>query len=233
MRNNILTGFLILAVVAALGSIAFAGGPLIVDAKTRRAYHYDVSEAVPIYYDRGNFGLAWDYSVDPPRQVPLSNWYGKRMVEKGFGDWGNVATSSLRTTVRGNFSQLGLPDITASNITQIIGKSNGRGIYIVFDEDGSIMSDFFGVGPRHIDPAIRNRGNDDHHRKLGRPEWFRNRPRRLKSGAVSGRSNPRIRTCSRSGSHPNERVRVFLWRFCRPSQLFRSSLPKRSDQRRC
>ena len=41
MRNNILTGFLILAVVAALGSIAFAGGPLIVDAKTRRAYHYD------------------------------------------------------------------------------------------------------------------------------------------------------------------------------------------------
>jgi len=147
MRNNILTGFLILAVVAALGSIAFAGGPLIVDAKTRRAYHYDVSEAVPIYYDRGNFGLAWDYSVDPPRQVPFSNWYGKRMVEKGFGDWGNVATSSLRTTVRGNFSQLGLPNITASNITQIIGKSNGRGVYVVFDEDGSIMSDFFGVGP--------------------------------------------------------------------------------------
>ena len=147
MRNNILTAFLILAMVASLVSIAFAGGPLIVDAKTRRAYHYDVSEAVPIYYDRGNFGLAWDYSVDPPRQVPFSNWYGKRMVEKGFGDWGNVATSSLRTTVRGNFSQLGLPNITASNITQIIGKSNGRGIYVVFDEDGSIMSDFFGVGP--------------------------------------------------------------------------------------
>jgi uncharacterized membrane protein len=130
-----------------MSSLAFAAGPLIVDAKTRTAYAYDVREAVPIFYDRGNLGITYDFSVDPPRQVKFSNWYGKRMVEKGFGDWGSVATSSLRTTVRGNFSLLGLPNINATNITQIIGKSNGRGIYVVFDEDGSIMSNFFGVGP--------------------------------------------------------------------------------------
>ena len=137
----------LIALLMAFSALTFAGGPLIVDAKSGKAYHYDVNEAVPIYYDRGNLGVTWDYSVDPPRKVTFSNWYGKRMVEKGYGDWGHVPTSSLRTVVRGNFSALGLPNINASNITQIIGKSNGRGIYVVFDEDGSIMSDFFGVGP--------------------------------------------------------------------------------------
>lgn len=147
MSNKLRAATITLIAIAMCKTFSFAGGPLIVDAKSRSAYHYDASEAVPIYYDRGNLGVTWDYSVDPPRQVKFSNYYGKRMVEKGYGDWGNVATSSLRTVVRGNFSLLGLPNINDKNITQIIGKSNGRGIYVVFDEDGSIMSNFFGVGP--------------------------------------------------------------------------------------
>ncbi len=49
--------------------------------------------------------------------------------------------------VQGDFSRIGLPDIDATNVTEIIGKSNGRGIYVIFDADGSIMENFFGVGP--------------------------------------------------------------------------------------
>ena len=42
--------------------------------------------------------------------------------------------------------KIGLPDIDSTNVTSIIGTSNGRGIYVIFDADGSIMQNFFGVG---------------------------------------------------------------------------------------
>ena len=59
--------------------------------------------------------------------------------------WSNVPTTSLRAKVEGNFALKGLPNIDATNITKIIGTHNGRGIYVVFDADGSIMQNFFGV----------------------------------------------------------------------------------------
>jgi hypothetical protein len=38
-----------------------------------------------------------------------------------------------------------LPNIDASNVSLILGKSNGRGIYVIFDADGSIMQDYLGA----------------------------------------------------------------------------------------
>ena len=52
----------------------------------------------------------------------------------------------MRATVVGDFSKIGLPDIDSTNVTDIIGTSNGRGIYVIFDADGSIMQNFFGAG---------------------------------------------------------------------------------------
>ena len=86
----------------------------------------------------------------PPVQrvaVTFDNTVGKNLVTKGFGDWSAIKTSSMRANVVGDFSKIGLPDIDSTNITSIIGTSNGRGIYVVFDADGSIMQNFFGVGP--------------------------------------------------------------------------------------
>lgn len=135
--------FLLEALVAPL---AHGDGPLIVDPATRQGYHFGPAE-VPVYFDRGNFAVTWDYSTDTPTQVTFGNDVGARLVASGYASWSHVPTTSLRARVAGDFSLKGLPDIDASNVTEIIGKSNGRGIYVIFDADGSIMSDFFGVSP--------------------------------------------------------------------------------------
>ena len=135
---------LLIACIALLSATAFAGGPLLVDPQTRQAYHYS-SEPIPVFYDLGNFATPYDYNTN--QYVTFDNSVGKHLVEKGFGDWSNLPTTSLRAVVQGDFSRIGLPDIDATNVTEIIGKSNGRGIYVIFDADGSIMENFFGVGP--------------------------------------------------------------------------------------
>jgi hypothetical protein len=138
--------FLPTLLTLALVSAAFAGGPLIVDPNTKSAYHYDTSTPVPVYYDLGNLGVVPDYSTYPPTMITFDNSVGKNLVTKGFGDWSGIKTASFRANVAGDFSQLGLPDIDATNINLIIGTSNGRGIYVIFDADGSIMQNFFGAG---------------------------------------------------------------------------------------
>ena len=146
-RNKLTVAALLIASCFALTSLAFAGGPLIVDPATKSAYHYDTSQPIPVYYDLGNLGVVTDYSTNPLTLVTFDNTVGKNLVTKGFGDWSAIKTSSMRATVVGDFSKIGLPDIDSTNVTDIIGKSNGRGIYVIFDADGSIMQNFFGVGP--------------------------------------------------------------------------------------
>jgi hypothetical protein len=138
---------LLLASCFALTSVAFAGGPLIVDPNTKTGFHFDTSTPIPVYYDLGNLGVVTDYSTNPPTLVTFNNTVGKNLVTKGYADWSAIKTSSMRANVVGDFSKIGLPDIDSTNVTDIIGTSNGRGIYVIFDADGSIMQNFFGVGP--------------------------------------------------------------------------------------
>src|SRR3974390_193214 len=137
--------FFLLALLATLASSAFAGGPLLVDPNTKSAYHYDTTSPVPVYYDLGNLGTVTNYNTNPPSQVVFDNATGAHLVQKGYSDWSSIPTSSLRATVEGAFSLKGLPNIAAANVNLIIGTSNGRGIYVIFDEDGSIMQNFFGA----------------------------------------------------------------------------------------
>jgi len=109
--------FLAIALTLTFASAAFAGGPLLVDPQTKSAYHYDTSTPVPVYYDLGNLGVVQDYSTYPPTPVTFDNTVGKNLVTKGFGDWSGIKTASFRANVAGDFSQLGLPDIDATNIT--------------------------------------------------------------------------------------------------------------------
>jgi Matrixin len=134
----------LLAVGAAAASVTMAGGPLLVDPGTGTAFRYGPAP-VPVYYDLGDFGVVWDYSTPTPTKVVFDNAVGANLVRTGYAGWSNVPTTSLRTKVEGNFGLKNLPNIDAFNITKIIGTSNGRGIYVVFDADGSIMQNFFGV----------------------------------------------------------------------------------------
>jgi len=138
----------LLLVLVLFSAAAFAGGPLIVNSNTGKPYHYGPG-TIPVYYDLGPFALTMDQSVYPPvpSGVFLDNAAGKHIVEKGFHDWSSIPSTSLRAQVVGDFSLKGLPDITVDNVAQVIGTYNGGGIYVIFDADGSIMENFFGVSP--------------------------------------------------------------------------------------
>ncbi len=143
-RANSMRCAALLALGAVLAGVATAGGPLLVDPDTATAFRYGPAP-VPVYYDLGNFGVTWDYSTPTPTKIVFDNAVGAKLVRTGYGNWSKVPTTSLRAKVEGNFSLKGLPDIDATNITRVIGTPNGRGIYVVFDADGSIMQNFFGV----------------------------------------------------------------------------------------
>jgi Matrixin len=132
------------ALIAFLPRAANADGPLIVDPSTRTGYHFG-TDPIPVYYDLGNLGVVTDYSTDTPTQVVFDNAVGAHLVRKGYGDWSGVSTAAVGAYVAGSFAKKGLPDIDATNVSLIIGKSNGRGIYVIFDVDGSILQDYIGA----------------------------------------------------------------------------------------
>jgi Matrixin len=130
--------------ISLCSSAAYADGPLIVDPATRTGYHFS-SDPIPVYYDLGDLGVVTDYSTDTPTQVVFDNAVGAHLVRKGYADWSGVPTAAVGAYVAGNFSKKGLPDIDATNVSLIIGRSNGRGIYVIFDVDGSILQDYIGA----------------------------------------------------------------------------------------
>src|ERR1700690_4101593 len=132
------------ALVALCSSVAYADGPLIVDPATRTGYHFG-SDPIPVYYDLGNLGIVTDYSTSPPQQVVFNNAVGAQLVRNGYGSWSKVPTAAVGAYVAGNFAKKGLPNINDSNVGLIIGKSNGRGIYVIFDTNGHILSDYLGA----------------------------------------------------------------------------------------
>lgn len=134
--------FLIAAFACGLATAALAGGPL---------YTYDYENRIP---------FAWQMSSWPNGQVPIYTDLGalgwlapeqaNALVVNAASQWSNVPTSSFRATVAGDFSAIGLGDVDFSNITSVIGPYNGGGIHVVYDNDGNILSDYFGVSPTAI-----------------------------------------------------------------------------------
>ncbi len=133
-----------LALVSLIVATAHADGPLIVDPNTRTGYHFG-PDPVPVYYDLGIFADVWDYSTATPTEVIFDNSVGANLVRAGYASWAAVPTTSLKVNVVGDFSLKGLPQIDATNVGLVIGASNGRGIYVIFDADGSIMANYLGV----------------------------------------------------------------------------------------
>jgi uncharacterized membrane protein len=92
---------------------------------------------VPIYTDLGSLG-------------PLTNAQANGLVAQAASQWSNVPTSSFRGVTAGNFSAIGLGDVTSANVLSVIGTYNGGGIHVIYDNDGSILSDYFGVPPTAV-----------------------------------------------------------------------------------
>ncbi|WP_146209605.1 hypothetical protein [Vitiosangium sp. GDMCC 1.1324] len=129
------TRFLRLGAAAVLttATLAHASGPLYVaDPDRHIPFAWPNGVPVQVYTDLGPMGV-------------LSNETADGLTAFAFGQWTKVPTSDFTATVVGDFARLGLPDITGANADQIVGTFNGGGIHVMYDDDGSIIRDFFGA----------------------------------------------------------------------------------------
>lgn len=131
-----LTGFfralLFGLVVVASPLAANAGNPLFIDPATGLPIRY-IGPA-RVYTDLGNLGM-------------LTNQQTDEKVAFAWKQWTDVPSSSFEAQIVGDFASIGLPDITASNAGSVIGTFNGGGIHVIYDTDGTVLSDFFGAPP--------------------------------------------------------------------------------------
>lgn len=131
-----------LVALAAIAIPAFAGGPNIVyDYANRIPYVWKMDSwpngAVPVYTDLGALGR-------------LSNSRADELVAAGFQQWVDVPTASYNAAVVGDVSLLGLPDITCPsasdcNALQVLGVFNGGGVHVIYDTNGTILRNVFGI----------------------------------------------------------------------------------------
>lgn len=139
LRNKFTQSALVLTIAIITPLLAFGSGPLFMFDQTNRVpFYYDVSSPVPVYTDLGPFR-----TLNPA----ISNERADELAVLGFAEWTNVPTSSFQAQVVGDFASIGLPDINETNVTQVIGTHNGGGIHIIYDTNGRILQNFFGVSP--------------------------------------------------------------------------------------
>ncbi len=143
MRNNPGKIALAAALTAGLFSITSqAGGPLYL-YENQVPLRWDVTSPIPVYTDLGDLCdtniEAWPYSGC------LTNDQADAAVAFSFDQWTAVPSSTFQAAVAGDFSDIGLPDITGENANLIVGPDNGGGYQVMYDTDGSILRDFFGA----------------------------------------------------------------------------------------
>ena len=133
-RASLLASLLVLTAVH-----AEAGGPLLIfDPATQTPYRYPVGP-VNVYTDSGVCGF-------------LTNGQADNLTSNAMNEWTNVPTAYFTAVMSGKIQLGGVPtDITAANVHLVISDTsdvpNGGGIFVIYDTNGSICSNFFGFPP--------------------------------------------------------------------------------------
>jgi len=102
----------------------------------------------------------WQCGHNEELYVEFTNEQGVARVADALESWSAVPTSTFQAEVAGSFADLGIGgadgDITGADeefsidengdvVHEILGTVNGGGIHVVFDEDGSVMTNVLGV----------------------------------------------------------------------------------------
>lgn len=168
--------------VASFAAHAY-GPLYIYDYASGTPYRWDVTQPVQVYTDGGNFasGTVRFYDSSLPtcnaeggwicfydEYVEFTNEQGVARVAEALASWTSVPTSTFQAEVAGSFADIGIGgddgDITGAPeefstdengdvIHEILGTDNGGGIHVVFDEDGSVMTNVLGVPSRVLGVA--------------------------------------------------------------------------------
>ncbi len=131
------------ALILASGAAQAAGILYTTDDGTPKPYRWDTSNGpIPAYTDGGAaFTLDYD-GVTPFLTIDRAD----EIAEFALGQWDAVPTSTFEAHVAGTIeSRTGIADVTAENAGQFYSVKNGYGMWVLYDTDGSILEQVFGV----------------------------------------------------------------------------------------
>ena len=130
-----------------VGGAAQAAGPLYLqDTTPPRPYVWDTSKgSIPVWTDGGGaFTYGFD-GVTPFITIERAN----EITQFAFQQWSDVPTATFQADVAGSIEgKTGVADVTGANAAQFYEKQNGYGFWVLYDTDGSILEEYFGV-PRY------------------------------------------------------------------------------------
>ena len=127
----------------------------------------------------------WNCGHNEEIYVEFANELGVARVADALSSWSDVPTTSFQAAVAGSFAEIGIGgadgDITGADdeftvdangntVHEVIGATNNGGIHVLFDEDGSVMTNVMGApfGVLGIASAgVRRRGRPASSRKAG------------------------------------------------------------------
>jgi hypothetical protein len=125
---------------------AQAAGPLYLweGGDELRPYLWDTSNgSIPVWTDGGG---AFTWLDEEETEVLISIDRANEITQFAFDQWNNVPTSTFEANIAGTIeSQIGTADIDGDNAGEVYGVENGYGFWVVYDTDGSILENEFGV----------------------------------------------------------------------------------------
>ncbi len=148
MKRNTLT----IAIATLLSTSAVqAGGPLFTsDDGNPTPYVWDTSNgSIPVYVDGGE-AFTYDYDGTTPF---LTIDRAQQITQFAFAQWNNVETSAFSADIENLItieSQTGIADVDGSNALQFYTQQNGYGFWVLYDTDGSILENLFGVSKESV-----------------------------------------------------------------------------------
>ena len=133
-----------LALCALAAGTAQAAGPLyLLDSNPPRPYAWDTSKGpIPVWTDGGG-AFTYDFDgVTPFITIERAN----EITQFAFDQWNDVKTATFEAKIAGTIaSRTGIADVTGANAARFYEEENGYGFWVLYDTDGSILEEYFGV----------------------------------------------------------------------------------------
>jgi hypothetical protein len=131
-------------VLAGAAGVLQAAGPLyLTEDNPPVPLRWDTSgSAIPVWTDGGE-AFTFDFDgVTPFITIDRAN----ELTQHAIDQWNGVSTSTFEAELAGTIeSQTGVADVTGANVADFIGQRKGDGFWVLYDTDGSIMEEFFGI----------------------------------------------------------------------------------------
>jgi hypothetical protein len=133
-----------LLALAAAAPVAQAAGPLYLhDSDPPRPLVWDTSKGpIPVWTDGGD-AFTFDFDgVTPFITIARAN----EITQFAFDQWGDVASATFAAQIKGTIEgRTGIADVTGANAAKLYEQQNGYGFWVLYDTDGSILEEYFGV----------------------------------------------------------------------------------------